>query len=122
METETLQKIDLNCDMGELHPITGLNFDEEIMPYISSCNVCCGLHSGSLLLSVMTEEPYYNKIGLYSFKNCILCDILNINDTINYITDPQNRQEIDKIRKNGYIFAKENLNSTLKYEEFNFFA
>ena len=54
METETLQKIDLNCDMGELHPITGLNFDEEIMPYISSCNVCCGLHSGSLLLSEQT--------------------------------------------------------------------
>jgi len=46
--------IDLNCDMGELHPETGLNYDKQIMPYISSCNICCGYHSGSLELSAQT--------------------------------------------------------------------
>lgn len=50
------QRIDLNCDMGELHPITGLNYDNEIMPYISSSNICCGVHSGSLALSEKTIE------------------------------------------------------------------
>ena len=35
--------IDLNADLGE-HP--GTNRDEQIMPYISSCNVACGGHIG----------------------------------------------------------------------------
>ena len=42
--------IDLNCDMGELIPGTTSNFDAEIMPYISSCNVACGFHSGGPVL------------------------------------------------------------------------
>jgi len=32
--------------MGELAPGQTENFDNEIMPYISSCNVACGFHSG----------------------------------------------------------------------------
>ncbi len=43
-------RIDLNCDMGELAPGTNLNFDHEIMPFISSCNVACGFHSGTASL------------------------------------------------------------------------
>jgi len=35
--------IDLNADLGE-HPETDL--DEQIMPYLSSCNVACGGHIG----------------------------------------------------------------------------
>ncbi|WP_425389838.1 5-oxoprolinase subunit PxpA [Ekhidna sp.] len=35
--------IDLNADLGE-HP--GTNLDEQIMPYISSCNIACGGHIG----------------------------------------------------------------------------
>lgn len=35
--------IDLNADLGE-HP--DINLDEQIMPYISSCNVACGGHIG----------------------------------------------------------------------------
>jgi len=42
-----LKKIDLNCDMGELHDGQARNFDHEIMPYISSCNIACGFHSGT---------------------------------------------------------------------------
>lgn len=45
-----IQSIDLNCDMGEEHPLTGENHDVEIMPFISSCNVSCGFHSGSPML------------------------------------------------------------------------
>jgi UPF0271 protein len=58
--------------MGELHPMTGHNFDEEIMPYISSCNVCCGFHSGSLLLSEQTVKmafKYNVAIGAHPSYN-----------------------------------------------------
>ncbi|HJZ59478.1 MAG TPA: 5-oxoprolinase subunit PxpA [Gemmataceae bacterium] len=34
-------EIDLNADLGE-----GAGFDAELMPLISSANVCCGLHAG----------------------------------------------------------------------------
>jgi len=44
------QSIDLNCDMGEEHPLTGENHDLEIMPFISSCNLSCGFHSGNPML------------------------------------------------------------------------
>ncbi|MEM6264612.1 MAG: LamB/YcsF family protein [Bacteroidota bacterium] len=39
-----MKSIDLNCDMGEL--IGAANQDEALMPYISSCNICCGKHAG----------------------------------------------------------------------------
>ena len=42
-----MRTIDLNCDMGELKPGQGDNFDAAIMPFISSCNIACGFHSGS---------------------------------------------------------------------------
>ena len=36
--------IDLNADLGE-----GAGFDAELMPLITSANVCCGLHAGGPL-------------------------------------------------------------------------
>ena len=39
--------MDLNCDMGELKPAQTENFDPKIMPFISSCNIACGFHSGN---------------------------------------------------------------------------
>ena len=44
--------VDLNCDMGEELANDGL-----LMPYISSANVACGYHAGSL-------ETMYKTIGL----------------------------------------------------------
>ena len=38
-----MSRIDLNADLGE-HPNS--NLDEQIMPFISSCNVACGGHIG----------------------------------------------------------------------------
>ena len=35
--------MDVNCDLGE-----GLNNEHLIMPYISSCNIACGAHAGSV--------------------------------------------------------------------------
>jgi len=36
-------KIDLNCDLGE-----GLDNEHLLMPYLSSCNIACGAHAGSV--------------------------------------------------------------------------
>lgn len=67
-----MNKIDLNCDMGELMPGEKNNYDEEIMPFISSCNISCGFHSGNpkiiektILLAIenkvkMGAHPAYN--------------------------------------------------------------
>ena len=34
-------RIDLNCDLGEGEP-----FDAELMPLVTSANICCGAHAG----------------------------------------------------------------------------
>jgi UPF0271 protein len=41
-----LKNIDLNCDLGEFYGIYDGNKDSRIMPYITSCNIACGFHSG----------------------------------------------------------------------------
>lgn len=37
------KNININCDVGE-----GLNNENLLMPYISSCNIACGAHAGNL--------------------------------------------------------------------------
>ena len=41
--------IDLNCDLGE-----GTGHDDEVMPLISSANVCAGAHAGTLEVTAAT--------------------------------------------------------------------
>ncbi|HET8864484.1 MAG TPA: 5-oxoprolinase subunit PxpA [Gracilimonas sp.] len=41
-----LSKIDLNCDLGEFYGMYDDVRDSKIMPYITSCNIACGFHSG----------------------------------------------------------------------------
>ena len=35
-------KTDINCDTGEI----SREIDDSILPFVSSCNVCCGTHAG----------------------------------------------------------------------------
>ena len=44
-------EIDLNADLGE-----GAGFDAELMPLITSANVCCGLHAGGPVEIATTLE------------------------------------------------------------------
>jgi len=63
-----MQTIDLNCDMGELQPHQKRNFDEEIMPFISSCNIACGFHSGNPFLiekTIKSAIKHHVKIGAH---------------------------------------------------------
>lgn len=41
-----MQKIDLNCDMGESFGVYTLGMDAEIIKYITSANIACGFHAG----------------------------------------------------------------------------
>lgn len=42
-------QIDINCDMGESYGRFKVGNDEEVFPYISSCNIACGFHGGDPL-------------------------------------------------------------------------
>jgi UPF0271 protein len=45
-----LTHLDLNSDMGERDSAEGLALDDELMPMITSVNIACGGHAGSLEL------------------------------------------------------------------------
>ena len=47
-------KIDLNCDMGESFGRYRLGTDAEIMPFVSSANIACGLHASDPLVMEQT--------------------------------------------------------------------
>lgn len=67
-----MKTIDLNCDMGELKPSQKENFDEAIMPFISSCNIACGFHSGSPQLiekTIKSAIKHGVKIGAHPSYN-----------------------------------------------------
>jgi len=67
-----MKKIDLNCDMAELVPGYSTNFDSEIMPYISSCNIACGFHSGNPVIiksSIQSAISHGVKIGAHPSYN-----------------------------------------------------
>lgn len=38
--------LDLNCDMGEQWPGRSDELDAAILPFVTSCNIACGFHSG----------------------------------------------------------------------------
>jgi UPF0271 protein len=48
--------IDLNADLGESFGAYRLGSDEEIMPYITSANIACGLHAGDPLVMERTVD------------------------------------------------------------------
>ena len=45
-----LDRIDINCDMGESYGVYRLGRDPEVMEYISSANIACGWHAGDPLV------------------------------------------------------------------------
>ena len=65
MVKETGLQIDLNSDLGE-HPNS--NLDEQIMPFLSSCNIACGGHAGnenSVEHAVMLARQFNVAIGAH---------------------------------------------------------
>jgi len=55
--------MDINCDLGE-----GIGNDLHIMPFISSCNIACGIHAGSLntmKTTVLLAKKHNVKVGAH---------------------------------------------------------
>jgi UPF0271 protein len=58
-----IQKIDINCDLGE-----GMPNDESLMPYISSCNIACGGHFGTkdtIRATIRIAKEFGVKVGAH---------------------------------------------------------
>ena len=52
--------IDINCDVGE-----GFDNEEQLFRYISSCNIACGAHAGSLeVIDKTIELAVKNKVKI----------------------------------------------------------
>ena len=52
--------IDFNCDVGE-----GLNNEHLLMPFISSCNISCGVHAGSIkIIDEVLKLAIENKVKI----------------------------------------------------------
>lgn len=49
-------EIDINCDLGESYGHFQIGADEQVFPYISSCNIACGFHGGDPLHIERTIE------------------------------------------------------------------
>jgi UPF0271 protein len=49
-----LDRIDINCDMGESFGVYTLGRDSEVMEYISSANIACGWHAGDPMVMEQT--------------------------------------------------------------------
>lgn len=56
-------EIDLNADLGE-----GAGFDAELMPLVTSANVCCGLHAGgptSIAKTLLLADKHGVAVGAH---------------------------------------------------------
>jgi hypothetical protein len=74
------------------------------------------LAAGSLLVLPLSEEKYIEKIGLKHNINCYLINLEHdIIKQIDYIFD--NQEFYEKVRFNGFNFAKNNLTSLHKFNE-----
>lgn len=75
--------------------------------------------SGSLLLCMNPEiKDIFEILGFQDGENYISCTRENILQKIDFILDPKNRTEIDRIRENGQKLIKEKHNYENRYKVF----
>lgn len=51
-----MERIDINCDMGESFGAYTIGLDGEVIRYISSANIACGLHAGDPRIMNLTVK------------------------------------------------------------------
>ena len=112
-----LQEKNLNIDrLKQSANVIGDDYLNYLKRYLC-CFTCCSYSYTPYIVSKFFEIPsvgslllaydvhvkdQLKELGFIDGENYISCDLTNMNDKINYIVDPKNRNEIDKIRKNGY--------------------
>ena len=77
--------------------------------------------TGSLLLIVGDYEEYLKEFGFENKKNCLFCkqEKVEVAKILKYIFDEKNKNEIDRIRKNGKKLILENHMSEHRMEKLN---
>ena len=66
------KNIDINCDMGESYYNRKIGNDEQIMEYISSCNIACGFHGGDpYTISKTIDYALINNVKIGAHPSCI---------------------------------------------------
>lgn len=70
-----MNRIDLNCDMGESFGVYNLGFDLEAMPHVTSINVACGFHASdpmNMMKTVKLAKKHGIAIGAHpSFPDLV---------------------------------------------------
>ena len=67
------------------------------------------ISSGSLLIAFDVHVKYELKaLGFLENVNYIACNLDNMKEVFDYVLDPRNREKINTIRRNGFIFSKQN--------------
>ena len=73
---KTKWSIDINCDLGE-----GLNNEAQLMPYISSCNIACGVQrpTPTFLLMLLTKGNEINNPMAVQNRAIPICESFSEN-------------------------------------------
>jgi len=74
---------------------------------------------GSLLLVHDMIEEELSKLGFYDQVNCILCNPSNVQQKIEFILNPENRNQIDEIRMKGMNLVRERHHTFQRAFDFN---
>jgi len=79
------------------------------------------LASGSLLVMPLDHKKLCDKVNMIEnihYKTINFNNDIEMLNGINYILNPENRGEIDIIRRQGYDFCKEKFNASCNYKRF----
>ena len=63
-----MKRIDFNCDMGESFGVWRMGQDAEVMPWISSASIACGMHAGdpaTMQATVALARRHHVAIGAH---------------------------------------------------------
>lgn len=85
-----MKAIDINCDLGE-----GGEFDDELMPLISSCNIACGGHFGDdVSVGVAVKSAKHHKVNIGAHPS--YPDVMNFGRQSLKISKTELKKELHK--------------------------
>ncbi|GAP06095.1 uncharacterized proteins, homologs of lactam utilization protein B [Anaerolinea thermolimosa] len=68
--------VDLNCDMGESFGRYTLGADAELLNWVTSANIACGLHAGDpLVMQEVVERALKKGLPLVRTRASLICKV-----------------------------------------------
>ncbi len=90
------KKIDINADLGEFNPDHDAYVDDQLMPYLSSCNIATGGHAGdhkSMHLTCQLAAEHGLKIGAHvSYEDKVHFGRISLDLTVTEIISQISKQ------------------------------